>query len=164
MSAPRRAASKVRSGRAFLAALAADRRRGRKIVFTNGCFDILHVGHLRYLERARALGGALVVGLNTDASVRRLKGPGRPVNGQRDRAEVLAGLECVDHVTFFAEDTPLRLIRSVRPDFLVKGGDWKKRDIVGWDFVESIGGRVRSLPFVPGRSTTSTLRKIRSRG
>ena len=142
-------------------ALTKERHAGKKIVFTNGCFDILHVGHTRYLQKARSLGDALVVGVNSDASVRRLrKGPGRPVNPERARAEVLAALECVDYVVLFPEDTPLHLIRSIRPHTLVKGGDWKKSRVVGADVVESAGGRVRVLPFVRGFSTTRTLKKI----
>ncbi len=148
------------SAPALKRALSRERRAGRKIVFTNGCFDVLHVGHVRYLKQARSLGDALVVGLNADASVRRLKGPGRPVNGQKERAEVLSALESVDYVTFFSEAAPEKLIRALRPDVLVKGGDWKKKDIVGGDFVESTGGQVRSLPFVKGFSTTGTLKKI----
>lgn len=131
------------------------------MVFTNGCFDILHVGHIRYLRQARLLGDALVVGVNTDASVRRLKGPLRPLVSERERAEVLSALTAVDHVVLFDGDTPLSLIRAVSPDFLVKGGDWKKTSIVGWDFVESYGGKVRSLKFVEGRSTSRLAEKIR---
>jgi D-beta-D-heptose 7-phosphate kinase/D-beta-D-heptose 1-phosphate adenosyltransferase len=136
-------------------------RKSKKIVFTNGCFDILHVGHARYLAEARRLGDALVVAINTDASVRKLKGPGRPVNPKKARAEVLAALRSVDYVTFFAEPTPLEVIKRIKPDVLVKGGDWKKKDIVGADFVESLGGKVRSLKFVDGFSTTKTLEKLK---
>lgn len=130
------------------------------VVFTNGCFDILHPGHVDYLARARALGSRLVVGLNSDASVTRLKGPGRPVNDQTSRALVLAALECVDHVVVFDEDTPLELIRKVRPDVLVKGGDWSVDKIVGRDLVEARGGRVLSLPLLPGHSTTAIIERI----
>ncbi len=147
----------------LLRALKKHKKSGEKIVFTNGCFDILHVGHVRYLEKTKSLGDVLVVGLNSDASVRRLKGPGRPLNRQRDRAEVLSALSCVDYVTFFSEATPLRLIQKVRPDFLVKGGDWDKRSIVGGDFVRSYGGRVVPLLFVNGYSTTALLRKAAQR-
>ena len=135
-------------------------RAGRKVVFTNGCFDILHVGHVRYLQEARALGDLLVVGLNSDSSVRKLKGPKRPVNSELARAEVMAALGCVDFVAIFSEDTPLKLIEKVRPEILVKGGDWKIEDIVGGPFVKSYGGDVRSLKFVDGFSTTSTIEKI----
>lgn len=136
-------------------------RENKKIVFTNGCFDILHVGHLRYLQEARSLGNMLVVGLNSDQSVRRLKGPTRPIQNEKDRAELLLGLECVDAVVIFDEDTPLRLIEQVRPDVLVKGGDWEVSQIVGSDFVQSYGGQVKSLPFHPGRSTSSIVDKVR---
>lgn len=134
--------------------LARLRRRGTRVVFTNGCFDLLHAGHVSLLERARGLGGCLVVGLNTDASVRRLKGPGRPVNSQADRARVLAALACVDFVTLFPEDTPWSLIRLLKPDVLVKGGDYRRSQIVGADLVR----RVVRLPLLPGRSTTRLLK------
>lgn len=137
--------------------LAAHREKGRRIVFTNGCFDIIHAGHVRYLREARALGDLLVVGLNSDASVVRLK-PGRPVNNESQRAEVLAALEMVDYVALFTEDTPYELIKSLRPDVLVKGGDWKKEDIVGADMVPE----VHSLPFTEGMSTTDIISRIRS--
>lgn len=155
---------KILGRTALVRALETQRRRGRRIVFTNGCFDILHAGHVSYLARARSLGDLLVVGLNADASVRRLKGPGRPVNSGPDRARVLAALECVDYVTFFAENTPERLIRSVKPHCLVKGGDWKKKNIVGAAFVEAGGGRVRTLPFLKGRSTSAVLARIERLG
>ena len=134
--------------------------KNKKVVFTNGCFDILHVGHLRYLQDARALGDFLIVGLNSDASVKRLKGSQRPIQNEKDRAEILLGLSCVDAVVIFDEDTPLELIQKVRPEVLVKGGDWKVDQIVGSDFVLSQGGEVHSLPFHQGRSTTSIVEKI----
>ena len=134
--------------------------RRKKVVFTNGCFDILHKGHVTYLQKARKLGDVLVVGINSDASVRRLKGPDRPVNNEKDRAFILGALECVDKVVMFSEDTPEKLIRRIRPDVLVKGGDWKKKDVVGALFVESYGGTVRLIPFVKGFSTTGLLAKI----
>lgn len=133
---------------------------GRKVVFTNGCFDILHRGHATYLAQARELGDLLVVGLNTDASVQRLKGPSRPINNQYDRAFLLASLACVDFVILFDEDTPEQLIHAVRPDVLVKGGDYTIKTIVGADFVLQNGGIVTTIPFVDGYSTTSTLNKI----
>jgi D-glycero-beta-D-manno-heptose 1-phosphate adenylyltransferase len=136
-------------------------RSGRKVVFTNGCFDILHVGHVRYLQEARAQGDLLVVGLNTDASVRRLKGPERPIQNESNRAEIMAALGCVDFVTLFEEETPEKLIRQVRPDVLVKGGDWTVDKIAGGVFVQSYGGEVKSLQFVEGNSTTSIVEKIR---
>ncbi len=141
--------------------LGLQRKKTRKIVFTNGCFDILHVGHVRYLQEAQAQGDLLVIGLNSDESVRRLKGPTRPVNKEADRAEVLAALGCVDFVTVFAEETPEKLIREVRPDVLVKGGDWQIDKIVGAQFVLSYGGVVRSLQFVDGFSTTAVIEKTR---
>jgi D-beta-D-heptose 7-phosphate kinase/D-beta-D-heptose 1-phosphate adenosyltransferase len=134
---------------------------GKKIVFTNGCFDLLHVGHVRYLQQARALGDLLVVGLNSDDSVRRLKGPTRPVQNEKDRAEIMAGLGCVAFSTIFTEDTPENLIKLVKPGVLVKGGDWKIEQIVGADFVQSYGGQVMSLQFVDGKSTTKIIEKAR---
>ena len=158
----RRSSDKVKTLPSLLAALSRDRKAGKKIVFTNGCFDILHIGHIRYLQKARSLGDRLVIGVNSDASVRRLKGPDRPVTRERDRAEVLAALECVDYAVLFSEDTPEALIRAVHPDLLVKGGDWKKSAIVGSAFVGSYGGKVRSLPFINGYSTTGLIQKIQT--
>jgi len=135
-------------------------RKKKKIVFTNGCFDILHFGHVKYLGTAKAKGDILIVGLNTDDSARRLKGKNRPVNPEKDRAEVLAALENVDYVVFFNEDTPIRLIRTLRPDVLVKGGDWPKDKIVGADLVSSLGGRIFTIPYVKNRSTTGIIKKI----
>jgi rfaE bifunctional protein nucleotidyltransferase chain/domain len=139
--------------------LAALRSQNKKIVFTNGCFDLLHVGHVRYLQEARSLGDALVVGINSDASVKRLKGPTRPIQIENDRAEILAALGCVDFTVIFTEDTPENLIQKVRPDILVKGGDWKISDIVGAPFVQSYGGQVMSLQFINGKSTTKLIEK-----
>lgn len=127
---------------------------GKKIVFTNGCFDILHLGHVQYLAQARELGDILVVGLNADVSVKRLKGDSRPINPEFARAMVLAALQFVDYVILFEEDTPLHLIQKVSPDFLVKGGDYSNEQIVGADFVTQNGGKVITLPFVEGFSTT----------
>jgi rfaE bifunctional protein nucleotidyltransferase chain/domain len=131
--------------------------QGKRIVFTNGCFDIIHVGHVRYLKEAKALGDVLVIGLNSDASVGRLK-PGRPVNPEDERAEVLASLVMVDYVTVFDENTPYDMINLLKPDVLVKGGDWKKEDIVGADLVPE----VHSLPFTSGMSTTTIINKIQT--
>lgn len=136
-------------------------RRPPRIVFTNGCFDILHVGHARYLRDARALGDLLVVGINSDASVKRLKGPERPIQTEMDRAELLASLGVVDAVVLFTEDTPRELIEKVAPDILVKGGDWPVDKIEGSKFVLARGGEVKSLPFHPGHSTTSLLERIK---
>lgn len=133
---------------------------GKKIVFTNGCFDILHRGHVTYLAEARKLGDLLVVGLNSDASVKRLKGPERPINNENDRQFVLSQLRSVDHVEIFTEDTPLNLILTVKPSVLVKGGDWKIEQIVGGKEVQSWGGEVFSLNFVDGYSTTNLIEKI----
>jgi rfaE bifunctional protein nucleotidyltransferase chain/domain len=132
-----------------------------KVVFTNGVFDLLHRGHVEYLEDARALGDRLVVGVNTDASVRRLKGTSRPIVGERDRAAIVGALSCVDLVVLFDEDTPLRLIEAVAPDVLVKGGDYAIADIVGGAFVESHGGRVATVPLREGLSTSEIVRRIR---
>lgn len=135
------------------------RPRAGTLVFTNGCFDVLHRGHVEYLHAARALGDALVVGLNSDASVRRLKGPARPVNGVEDRAYVLGGLAAVDAVVVFGEDTPRELIAALLPDVLVKGGDYTPETIVGAEEVRAAGGRVVVAPLVPGRSTTAILQR-----
>ena len=136
-------------------------KAGTLVVFTNGCFDIIHAGHARYLASARALGGALVVGLNGDESVMKLKGPSRPVMPENERAEVLAALECVDAVVIFREETPLDLIEALTPDVLVKGGDWPVDAIVGREHVESHGGRVLSLPLLEGRSTSDIINRVR---
>jgi D-beta-D-heptose 7-phosphate kinase/D-beta-D-heptose 1-phosphate adenosyltransferase len=137
------------------------KRNGRRVVFTNGCFDLLHPGHIRSLEQARALGDVLIVGLNSDASVRLLKGEGRPVIPECERAEILAALESVDAVVIFDDLTPREVIARLLPDVLVKGGDWPGDQIVGREEVEAAGGRVVSAPVVPGYSTTDILKKIR---
>jgi D-glycero-beta-D-manno-heptose 1-phosphate adenylyltransferase len=137
------------------------RASGKRIVFTNGVFDLLHPGHLRYLQHARSLGDALIVGLNSDRSVRANKGPGRPVNTEDERAEVLAALACVDAVVIFDEDTPHSLIAAVQPDILVKGADWAEDAIVGRDIVEARGGRVVRVTTEPGYSTTAILERIK---
>ena len=134
---------------------------GRRVVFTNGVFDILHPGHLRYLQQARALGDALIIGLNSDASVRRNKGPQRPVNPEHERAEILEALACVDAVVVFDEETPAEIIRAIQPDILVKGADWAADAIVGRDTVEARGGSVVRIPVEPGHSTTAIIQKIR---
>jgi len=136
------------------------KRLGKKIVFTNGCFDLLHYGHVKYLESARAAGDILVVAVNSDASVKRLKGPKRPVVSQKYRVRVIAGLECVDYAVIFGEDTPLETIKRLKPDVLVKGADWKESQIVGADFVKKNGGRVRTIKLEKGLSTTSLIKKI----
>lgn len=133
------------------------RADGKKIVFSNGCFDIIHIGHVRYLRETRKLGDVLIIGLNSDSSVKRLK-PKRPINPESQRAEVLSSLEMVDYVTIFDEDTPYELIKYLRPDVLVKGGDWKKEDIVGSDIVPE----VHSLPYIEGISTTEMVERIKN--
>lgn len=158
------AESRVKSlegGRAYAAAVRGD---GRRIVFTNGVFDILHPGHIRYLQQARRLGDVLVIGLNADASVRRNKGPQRPINNEQERAEILTALECVDCVVIFGEDTPAEIIQAIGPDVLVKGADWAEDAIVGRDTVEARGGQVIRVPVERGYSTTEIIRKVRALG
>ncbi len=140
-------------------ALQTYKNKNLKVVFTNGCFDLLHIGHVRYLEEAASLGDVLIVGINTDASVQKLKGPTRPIQNENDRAEILASLKSVQHTILFGEETPLELIQKIKPDVLVKGGDWAIPQIVGSDFVLKNGGKVLSLQFVDGKSTTSLIQK-----
>lgn len=137
------------------------RRKKKKIVFTNGCFDVIHVGHIRYLRQARSLGDLLIVGLNSDSSVRKIKGSDRPIIPEEERAEVLAALEFVDYVAIFSEETPVNLIKLVHPDILVKGGDWSIDKIVGREIVEEYGGTVMPLPFHPGKSSSDIIEKIK---
>lgn len=134
-----------------------EREKGKRIVFTNGCFDILHIGHVRYLKEAKALGDILIVGLNSDSSVRTLKGKGRPINSQQDRAEILSSLRYVDYVIIFEEQEPLRLIEALEPDYLVKGGDWTKETVVGREVVERRGGKVVIVPKVGDVSTSKLM-------
>jgi rfaE bifunctional protein nucleotidyltransferase chain/domain len=158
------AASRVKTleaGREYAAAM---RTQGRQVVFTNGVFDILHPGHVRYLQQARALGDVLIIGLNADASVRRNKGPQRPINHEQERAEILAALECVDCVVIFSEDTPAEIIKAIQPDILVKGADWAEDAIVGRDTVEARGGQVVRVAIEQGFSTTEIIRKVRAFG
>ena len=149
----------IEEGAALAAKLRAQQKR---IVFTNGVFDILHPGHLRYLQHARSLGDVLIVGLNADVSVRRNKGPERPINAEHERAEVLEALACVDAVVLFEEDTPHEIIAAIQPDILVKGADWAEDAIVGRDTVEARGGRVVRVPIERGFSTTEIIRKIKA--
>jgi rfaE bifunctional protein nucleotidyltransferase chain/domain len=155
--------SKILSRLALKRRLASLRRSGKRIVFTNGCFDLIHPGHIRYLRAAERLGDVLVVALNSDDSARRVKGPGRPLVPEHDRCEVIAAMEMVDYVTVFDDDTPYALIRYLEPDVLVKGGDWQPDRIVGADLVRARGGRVRSLPYARGYSTTALVRKVEGR-
>ena len=151
---------KIKSRDRLEGILSGERKHGKNIVFTNGCFDLLHVGHVKYLQAARQLGDLLVLGLNSDDSIRRLKGSGRPLIGQDERAHILAALNCIDYVVIFDEDTPLELISQLRPDILVKGGDYTAEGVVGRELVESYGGRVELINFVDGKSTTNIINKI----
>ncbi len=151
---------KVLSRTALVKTRRALRRQGKKVVFTNGTFDILHRGHVEYLAKAKKLGDMLVVGLNSDASIKRIKGPKRPINLEADRAAVLSALSSVDFVCFFSEDTPGALIAKVIPDVLVKGADWKVDSIVGKDVVEKNGGVVKTISLTPGRSTTNIIQRV----
>ncbi|MGQ9510205.1 MAG: D-glycero-beta-D-manno-heptose 1-phosphate adenylyltransferase [Thermodesulfobacteriota bacterium] len=137
--------------------------KGKRIVFTNGCFDLIHVGHVRYLEKAKSLGDILIVGVNSDHSVKTLKGPKRPIIPEEERAEILSGLWCVDYITLFDEPTPLELIAQIQPHILVKGGDWTKETTVGKEIVEASGGEVIILSFVEGHSTSDLIDTILSR-
>jgi D-beta-D-heptose 7-phosphate kinase/D-beta-D-heptose 1-phosphate adenosyltransferase len=137
--------------------------KGKRIVFTNGCFDLLHIGHVRYLEKARGLGDILVVGVNSDSSVQKIKGSRRPLLPEEERTEILSGLGCVDYLTIFNEIDPLKLITSLHPDVLVKGGDWTKEEIVGREVVERLGGKVVIIPFVQGASTSNLIETILKR-
>ena len=160
---PARAKDKILGLDALARRIARARRAGERIVFTNGCFDLLHLGHLRSLEQARGLGDRLIVAVNSDASVRRAKGAGRPIRKAAQRMELIAGLACVDWVVGFGADTPLRLIERLRPDVLAKGGDWELDEIVGGEQVRAWGGRVVRLDLVPGVHTTLELGRIRAR-
>ena len=155
-----RLSDKIKKSGVLAGTISRLKAKGKKVVFTNGCFDIIHVGHVDYLSKARQMGDILVIGLNSDASVRCLKGKGRPINREKDRAIVLSALYFVDYVVIFNEDTPDRLIRKIKPDILVKGGDWQMKDIVGAAFVKSYSGKVATVPFVEGFSTTSTIKKM----
>ena len=151
---------KLKSKNSLVKIISSLRKRGKKVVFTNGCFDILHYGHAKYLEAAKAKGQILVVGINSDVSVKKIKGKDRPLVSQNYRAKMVAALESVDFVVIFSEPTPLEMIKALKPDVLVKGGDWKEKDIVGADFVKSRKGRVYSVKFIKGFSTTDIIKKI----
>jgi rfaE bifunctional protein nucleotidyltransferase chain/domain len=163
MAGDRPARRKIVTPRALTAAVRSAQRRGRRVVFTNGCFDLIHIGHVRYLERAKRLGDLLVVAVNTDRSVHRIKGRHRPVVPQAQRAEVVAALGCVDYVVLFSTPTPRPLIARVRPDILVKGADWSVKQIEGKAEVEAAGGKVRTIPLIRGSSTTKLIEKIRAK-
>lgn len=161
MSSYPKAQSKIVSADTLQRLVRQAQSRGKKVVFTNGCFDLLHAGHIKLLERSRSLGDLLIVGINGDSSVRRLKGPWRPILHQKDRALLLAALACVDYVTVFSEATPQRLIAKIKPKVLVKGADWNARHIVGREVVERNGGRVIRIPLLKGHSTTNLVERIR---
>ncbi len=156
-------AVKVKNPDVLAVLIAGEKVRGHKVVFTNGCFDLLHAGHVKYLQKARAFGDLLVLGLNSDGSVRRLKGENRPLIHEEERAHLMAALDCIDYVVLFDEDTPQHLIELLRPDVLVKGGDYTREGVVGHEFVESYGGRVELVQFVDGKSTTGIIEKILQR-
>ena len=162
MKVDRGGLERVLTWEAAQAAIARLRREGRTIVFTNGVFDLLHPGHVRYLQQARELGDALFIGLNADASVKRNKGEGRPINSETERAELLAALQCVDGVVLFDEDTPARIIDALQPDVLVKGADWAADRIVGRDTVEARGGRVVRVTVAEGHSTSALVQRVRA--
>ena len=155
--------SKIKNLDVLTAVIAAEKARGKKVVFTNGCFDLLHAGHVKYLQKTRSLGDLLVLGLNSDASVRRLKGEKRPLIGEEERAHILAALDCIDYVVLFDEDTPLELITALKPHILAKGGDYAAEGVVGKDVVEAYGGRVELVSFVDGKSTTNIIERILER-
>lgn len=152
--------TKIKNLDALADVIEAEKKKGKRVAFTNGCFDLLHVGHVKYLQKARTYGDLLVLGLNSDASVRRLKGDKRPLIGQSERAHILAALDCIDYVVIFDEDTPVRLLETLRPHVLVKGGDYTPDRVVGKDLVESYGGRIELVDFVDGKSTTNIIEKI----
>ncbi len=154
--------NKIKTLPQIAAAIKKLKQKNKKVVFTNGCFDILHAGHVNYLSKAKSLGDVLVIGLNSDGSAKKLKGKSRPIVAQKNRAILLAALEAVDFVVVFNDLAPLKLIKLVKPDVLVKGGDWKKENIVGYDFVKSYGGKVKSLVYIKGLSTRGLIDKIRN--
>jgi D-beta-D-heptose 7-phosphate kinase/D-beta-D-heptose 1-phosphate adenosyltransferase len=153
-------AGKLRTIEQLLPELNRHRAAGKRIIFTNGCFDIIHLGHVKYFQWAKRQGDLLVVGVNTDAGIQRLKGPKRPIINEADRLGVLEELESIDYLITFSEETPIELIRQIKPDVLVKGADYEKQQVVGWDVVESCGGRVALAPLIDGRSTSSVIQRI----
>lgn len=154
--------NKIKSLEELIAIVVSHKKEGKKIVFTNGCYDLIHIGHIKYLQEGKNLGDILIVALNSDRSVRLLKGHSRPIIPQDERAEIMSALECVDYVTIFDQDDPLEIITFIKPDILVKGGDWSLDTIVGRAIVESCGGKVFSLPLFPGTSTTQIINTIAS--
>jgi len=152
---------KIKTIKALAVLLAKKKQAGKRIVFTNGCFDILHAGHVMYLQKAKRLGDLLVVAVNSDASVRKIKGCRRPINTQKDRTAVLSALKCVDYIAIFGEKTPEKIIKALKPNIIVKGADWKKSAIVGKKIVESYGGKVVTIPLLKGRSTSGVIKRMR---
>lgn len=152
--------TKIKDLKALLDIIPKLKKQGKKIVFTNGCFDILHYGHAMYLEKAKAKGDILVVGLNSDSSVKRIKGKKRPIVNQKARSQLIASLESVDYVVIFNQDTPLETIKKIKPDILIKGSDWNKNNIVGADFIKGYGGKVLTVELAQGYSTTNLIKKI----
>lgn len=152
--------TKIKNLKILLDTITKLKKQGKKIVFTNGCFDILHYGHVMYLEKAKAKGDILVVGLNSDSSVRRIKGKKRPIVSQKDRSRLIASLESVDYVVIFNQDSPLETIKKIKPDILIKGSDWNKNNIVGAEFVKGCGGKVLTVELAQGYSTTNLIKKI----
>jgi len=153
--------TKIKSLRSLVTIRISLKKKKKRVVFTNGCFDLMHMGHLTYLRKAKACGDVLIVGVNRDCSVRHIKGRKRPLIPEKERAALLAELLCVDYVVFFSEDTPLRLIRTLKPDVLVKGSDWALKDIVGKGVLDTYGGVVKRIRLVPGRSTSGIIKKIK---
>jgi D-beta-D-heptose 7-phosphate kinase/D-beta-D-heptose 1-phosphate adenosyltransferase len=151
---------KIKSLKDLKVIVAGLKRQGKKVAFTNGCFDILHLGHVRYLEQAKKRADVLIVGLNSDKSVRKIKGPKRPLNPQNARAQVLSALRCVDYIVIFHSPTPIKLIKTLKPDLLLKGADWQRSEIVGKEIVEEYGGRVARIALTKGYSTTKIIKKI----
>ena len=151
---------KIKSQKDLKQVVSGLKARGKKIVFTNGCFDLIHYGHIKYLMDAKSKGDILIVAINTDASVKKIKGRKRPIINEKDRIKTLAALESVDYAVLFGDDNPLKVIKSIKPDILVKGADWDKHKIIGGDFVASYGGRVSTIKFATGRSTTNLIKKI----
>ena len=154
--------TKIKSLRELKRIISRLKSSGKKVAFTNGCFDIIHFGHVKYLQEAKRFADVLVVAVNSNSSTRRIKGKKRPIVSQASRAKIVAALESVDFVTIFYEKDPLKTIDALKPDILIKGGDWKRRDVVGSDFVRSYGGKVKIIPYVKGHSTTRLLKKIHS--
>ena len=152
---------KLFSLKKLLEILRTEKKKGKKIVFTNGCFDIIHIGHIRYLKKAKALGDLLVLGLNTDSSVKILKGKHRPIMNEKERAEILGSFEMIDYIVLFNEETPIKLISKIKPDILVKGADYKGKEVVGTDVVKKSGGKIKLIKFEKGKSTSALIKKIK---